>query len=162
MMDWQRIVLILGMAIIGVMLLIRWNDFQEARQPTLANNTTTTSVVSPSQTDTPQIPDTPITPDDSLEASDEIHTPTRTAPVISEPKQQGSKLVSVKTDTLDILIDTYGGDIVKASLVKYPTKIDRPNDPLVLLNRNESTINVAKSGLMGTNGTNLKNTQSPT
>ncbi|MGI1679461.1 MAG: membrane protein insertase YidC [Cellvibrionaceae bacterium] len=162
-MDWQRIVLIMGMAIVGVMLLIQWNDFQEARQPILENNTTTSTVISPVQTDTPRIPDAVPANTTSAAVSDEIPTPTGTAPaVIAEPKKQGSRLISVKTDSLHVLIDTYGGDIVKASLPKYPVEIDRPDEPLVLLNRNDSTTYIAQSGLVGTNGTDLTNGERPT
>lgn len=176
MMDWQRIVLIMGMAIVGVMLLIRWNDFQEARRPVIESNTTTATQSTVTRVATPQTAlgpqdqnqntqsstsDAPTAPVQTDSASD-IPTLVSSAPVVvDQPQPQGSQLISVKTDSLHVLIDTYGGDIVKVSLPKYPVEIDQPDEPLVLLNRNETTTYIAQSGLVGVNGTDLANGERP-
>lgn len=42
--------------------------------------------------------------------------------------------ISVKTDTLDIKINTYGGDIVYAALPTHPVSLDEPDKATVILN----------------------------
>ncbi|MBV1883474.1 MAG: membrane protein insertase YidC [Pseudomonadales bacterium] len=85
----------------------------------------------------------------SLEANQEIPT------IESSNLPLTNNLVSVLTDTLDIRIDTVGGDIVYAGLVKYPLTIDNPDIPFTLLNRNESQIYIAESGVVGKSGSDL-------
>ncbi len=63
-----------------------------------------------------------------------------------------SQLIHIKTDLLNITLDTQGGNIIGSSLVKYPTKINQPNDPFVLLNINNDSYYVAQSGLTGKQG----------
>ena len=70
-------------------------------------------------------------------------------------QQVTTNLVTVKTDNLQIRIDTLGGDIVYAGLVKYPMTIDNPDIPFTLLNRNETQIYVAESGVVGKSGSDL-------
>ncbi|MES2142036.1 MAG: membrane protein insertase YidC [Pseudomonadota bacterium] len=62
----------------------------------------------------------------------------------------GQRFIHVKTDALDILIDTQGGNIVQASLLKYPERANDPNSqPFQLLSKNPDSYYVAQSGLAG-------------
>lgn len=61
-----------------------------------------------------------------------------------------TKLISVKTDTLSIKINTQGGDIVEAKLLKYDTEQGNGIPFTVLQNGNQKY--VAQSGLTGANG----------
>lgn len=59
------------------------------------------------------------------------------------------KIVRVKTDLLDVEINTLGGDISRLALFKHPDGQDK-SKPLVLFHRGEGTHNyVAQSGLLG-------------
>jgi YidC/Oxa1 family membrane protein insertase len=44
-----------------------------------------------------------------------------------------ARLLSVRTDVLDLLIDLDGGDIVRVDLPQYPVHKDRPDEPVRLL-----------------------------
>ncbi len=57
--------------------------------------------------------------------------------------------IRVLTDTFDLTIDTAGGNIVQAKLRDYPTSLDQPRDPFVLLDDTERLFYVAQSGLLG-------------
>jgi YidC/Oxa1 family membrane protein insertase len=62
-----------------------------------------------------------------------------------------AKLIKVKTDVLDLTINTQKGDIVEASLIKYPREL-KSAEPFVLLTDDPNAIYIAQSGLVGTPG----------
>ncbi|MBL4795683.1 MAG: membrane protein insertase YidC, partial [Pseudomonadales bacterium] len=85
----------------------------------------------------------------SLETNTEISILDSTEQTLS------NRLISIKTDNFEIRIDPRGGDIVYAGLVKYPMTLDNPSIPFTLLNRNESEVYVAESGVVGKSGSDL-------
>lgn len=71
---------------------------------------------------------------------------------LSTPNSQQSRFIHVKTDVLDVLIDTLGGDIVKASLLQYPQHPSEATSlPFQLLSENPANYYVAQSGLLVAN-----------
>ena len=56
--------------------------------------------------------------------------------------------VRVTTDLLEVEIDTAGGDLREAKMLRYPVAKDRPNEPFTLLNDDTPKIFVAQSGLL--------------
>lgn len=84
-----------------------------------------------------------------------------TAPAVTAtattPVAQG-QLVNVKTDLLDVTIDTHGGDIVAVKLLKYATTLGS-SEPFLLLNDNPKTRYLAESGLLGTQGPDTRQSQ---
>jgi YidC/Oxa1 family membrane protein insertase len=61
------------------------------------------------------------------------------------------QLVTVKTDLLDVAIDTRGGDILGVNLTQYPASLGS-SLPTVLLNDEPKTRYIAESGLLGKQG----------
>ena len=61
------------------------------------------------------------------------------------------KLITVKTDVLDIRINTRGGDIDEADLLAYPATL-HSEDPFRLLETNPGFVYQAQSGLIGLHG----------
>jgi YidC/Oxa1 family membrane protein insertase len=59
-----------------------------------------------------------------------------------------SRLVSVKTDVLDLQIDLAGGTVVSARLLNYPVDLDFPDVKVRLLSSDGSRFKVAQSGLL--------------
>lgn len=59
--------------------------------------------------------------------------------------------IRVKTDVLDVQIDTLGGNIIGVELPNYQEKL-HSNQPFVLLNNQADTRYIAQSGLLGSNG----------
>jgi YidC/Oxa1 family membrane protein insertase len=141
--DWQRNLLLAGMAATVFMLIGEWSDFQDRKNPVVATETSfaaTPSVDLPSNEAPVSAEDIPSDPD--LKA---------TSPTVKTNTQQ--KLISVKTDSLVMLIDTLGGDIVKVGLPRHFAQLDTPDQPFVLLNNTDDKTYIAKSGLIGQNGT---------
>lgn len=65
-------------------------------------------------------------------------------------KSQGQRFVHVKTDVLDALIDTQGGNIVQANLLGYPERANEANSPpFQLLSNSPDSYYVAQSGVAG-------------
>jgi YidC/Oxa1 family membrane protein insertase len=62
----------------------------------------------------------------------------------------GAKLITVTTDTLSIKINTQGGDIVEAKLIKFDTEQGNGIPFTIMQNGNQKY--VAQSGLTGANG----------
>lgn len=77
---------------------------------------------------------------------------TPTAPAIkTQPLAADSQIIKVKTDVLDVSIDTRGGDIIEAKLLHYPESLDS-KVPFLLLNNDPNTRYIAQSGLLSKQG----------
>ncbi len=61
------------------------------------------------------------------------------------------KLISVKTDVLDLTINTRGGDVEQALLPAYPKELNS-TQPFQLLETSPQFIYQAQSGLTGRDG----------
>lgn len=140
-MDWLRTSLIAGIAFICFLLVIRWGEFQERHQPKVDQTTVSTGTA---PLETSEVPD--ISSSTVQSSDDQIPTP-------NAPIQSSAGWVRVTTDVLDVLIDPNGGDIVKVALPTFLKALNTPDDPLVLLNQTDSHTYVARSGLVGPNGT---------
>ncbi len=155
-MDIPRYLLIAASAALAVMLLGEWTAFKEQQLNTTERIRLADTLNMPS-TDTGTSGQTLTLATDSNETtmSDtpldvpviEVET---TKDIVNKPAQQ---LITVTTDTLDVVIDLTGGDIVEAALRDFPDQIDQPDDPFILLERNDTRTYVAQSGLVGPNGT---------
>ena len=150
-MIWLRNALIAAIAVVSFLLFIEWNKFQERHQVEISSSEETLpSVPTPSQ-------ENPLASPSTAETSDEIPLPPTdvssdsSVPSLAKPNPQ-AQLISVVTDNLEIKIDTYGGDIVKAALREHKLKLNG-DEPFILLNRSESHTYIAQSGLVGKNGT---------
>lgn len=67
------------------------------------------------------------------------------------PPSSVGKMINVKTDVLDVAIDTRGGDVVSTKLIQYKESLGS-NDPLILMNDNPATRYIAESGLLSSAG----------
>ena len=67
------------------------------------------------------------------------------------PASGQGKLISVKTDVLDLTINTRGGDVEQALLPAYPKELNS-TQPFQLLETSPQFIYQAQSGLTGRDG----------
>ena len=75
-------------------------------------------------------------------------TPGVAAPVSEDQSAPVSnQQVRVLTDTIDVTLGTRGGDINGVKLNLYPTSIDTPDDPFVLMSDQPDLYFIAQSGL---------------
>lgn len=70
-------------------------------------------------------------------------------PVMTVPEK---RTIHVKTNVLNIDIDTLGGNIIKAKLPKYPVSLDKPDVPIQVLSDASIHLYTAESGLLGIAG----------
>ena len=85
-------------------------------------------------------------PDDSLPALTEPVTSTE-AP--DRPAQAPERVIRVRTDVFDLMIDTQGGDLVRADLLTYPVDKDNPDLPIRLLDFTPDNRWVFQTGFRG-------------
>ena len=159
-MDFQRILILLGLAITTYMLILAWSeDYGSGRiesesadaisTPNTDILTNINSLPSASQNGPFSEASVDFLPLDSIKPEPVLGT---TSDVMDlQSNSQNARYVTVTTDVLNLLIDTVGGDIVKASLKKFPVAIDQPDSPFVLMDPRNAY--AAQSGLIGPNGT---------
>lgn len=148
-MDWQRSALIAAIVLVFGLLFIRWNEFQEAHAPVITEVNNESVLIPPlpeervlssevQQGDTSDIPEL-------VQRVEEVQVKEN---VIAE-----ARLVTVKSDVLEVTIDTLGGDIVRVALLQHLVSQEPGADSFVILNRTQSHTYIAQSGLIGRNGT---------
>lgn len=147
-MDFQRTLLIAGLAIVGYLMILQWDkDYDQV--PTSTDQHQTISSVG----DTPKLTQPKTDTDDVPKLDSAIGDATDNTVATNE-------IVTVTTDTLVVEINTNGGDIVKASLRGYPVKLpdaDEPTPaPFALLEQSSARTFIAQSGLIGPDGTDGK------
>ena len=141
-MDWQRNLLISAIIVVLALLFIRWNEFKEVHSPVVAD-ISSEEIVLPEGGNTPGSEGT--NPDGIPSAGSDEHA--------SGSSTTDSRLIVLTSDTLELTIDTLGGDIVKTALLRFPQSQEEGAKPVVILNRTADSTYVAQSGLIGTNGT---------
>ena len=132
-MDNQRLILFIALSFVVLLLWEAWQrDYGPEPQPVAAeagSKGADGSVSAPAA----DVPDA--LPDSGMAAEAE-----------PEPDPQ-SRRIRVKTDVLDLEIDTRGGDLVGAALLDYPVDADKPDVPVRLLHERPNDIFVVQSGL---------------
>jgi len=156
-MDLAKFFLYSALAVVTYLLLLQWNEDyppQIAVAPTANSSNTnqdtpTTANVTPDiATDVPvntPIPESPTSSADTTPPALDVTPSVQLSP---------GQLVTVTTDTQELLIDMNGGDIVQLALPQYLRQIDVPDDPFILLENSTNRSYVAQSGLIVSNGNN--------
>ena len=151
-MNFQRYLLIGAIAALSFMLLTEWVNFRDQRKGT--------DVVAAyqQQQKTSYTTATPVT---ESELPTGIASTGNDADIPSfEPLEPTNKItvvdsvdrIKVKTDALEIDINTKGGDIVFAALPKHFAELNNPEIPFILLEQSNLRTYIAQSGLIGVNG----------
>ena len=142
-MDIQRSILIVALAIVSYMMVLQWNqDYGQAALPTEIAATTST---------VPGLPDTSAASASANNDGIPSSTPAAEASSINAAPVVNDELIRVKTDVLDLAIDPRGGDVVQLRLTQYPRRQDRPDVPFLLFDNGNERTYLAQSGLIGTN-----------
>jgi YidC/Oxa1 family membrane protein insertase len=140
-MDYRRLILYFALAFVAFSLWTAWlKDYPSAPSAPAAVEAPQQQVVPSVSSQAPNVPVPPQTPQATAAA----------APVLSQTPTE--RVVDVKTDVLDVKIDTLGGDIVQVALPNYPAEVRTPHVPVTLLNDSPETFYVAQSGVTGPQG----------
>ena len=159
MTDYSKMIKIALYGALIVVALLLWNAWQreygtQAPQQTQASRTVTQANISsnvPTSTNTAASSPTSNVPSipSSMQASS---THTSVTDATSNSTLSADRLIHVKTDVLNVVIDKLGGNIVAVGLPKYPETLGTPNQAFKLLNDQKPHYYVAESGLTGTQG----------
>ena len=152
-MDIPRYALIAASVLLGLMLLGEWTRFSEEQQTAAlpAVPMVAPAETYPSPAPTPKADsDLPVNEDVDL-ASQAVTESAR-----SDSESVTGQLITVHTDTLEVMIDLNGGDVVGTALKSYPKTLAAPDDPFVLLERNAQRTYIAQSGIVGSDGIDSK------
>ncbi|MDG2090232.1 MAG: membrane protein insertase YidC [Gammaproteobacteria bacterium] len=141
-MNHTRNALLAGLALVSYLMLLAWNgDYPQQVQQSVE----IASAPIPNSIDLPQAIN-------SNQAEDLPQVQARSEPVNTPAATDNSSLITVSTPSHKVTINLLGGDIVSIALPKYPTNLDTPNDPFVLLRNDNAGVYVSQSGLIGENG----------
>jgi YidC/Oxa1 family membrane protein insertase len=135
-MDNVRLLLFMALAFIGMLIYQAWQQDYGPGTQIAAPQPVQPSTVFGETPDAPQRADI----DSAMPNLPGETTPTAAA---------NARLIEVRTDTLDLAIDTRGGTIVDARLIQYPVAVDQPDVKYRLLSQRPSDYFIAQSGLLG-------------
>ena len=128
-MESQRSLLFIALLVVSYLLFSQW---QQDKAPVIQETTLSQNV------------------EKSVNGTDYI-------PQASEPNSPSAKktaaiahIIDIKTDVLELKINTQGGDVIEAKLLKYNTQLNN-NIPFTLMHNGSFTY-IAQSGLIGSNG----------
>ena len=126
-MQGLRNILIGAILVVTFLLFIEWNEFSEKKKLAQSENVSSSPTATQfagdvSVNETTNGESLPVVQETSsnanLSAGDDIPSIANENPPEQTLPTQQAKLVSVTTDNFEILIDTFGGDIVQSSLLK--------------------------------------------
>ena len=159
-MNWLRYALIAGMCAVSYLLFLEWNKFEQAQIAAnpVSEETLVSEVISPNEIDVDALMPSPTIADNT---TDDLPSVSSTDPATEAELAPEARLISVKTDSFDLLIDTFGGDLVRVALNKYLAEQKEGSDPFLLMNRSSINTYIAQSGLVGQNGTDKSSSQRP-
>jgi len=141
-MDVRRILLIAGLAVVSYIMILQWsNDYSDSapEQQSVSSQSSTVNEVPAAVADSSG--DVPSVSQDGTETAD----------VVQNDSAVSGTVIEVQTDVLNLRIDLKGGDIVFASLPKYPQHANTPDRPFTILENQQRTY-TAMSGLVGDDG----------
>ncbi|MEH6456147.1 MAG: membrane protein insertase YidC [Cocleimonas sp.] len=133
-MEQQRPFLYLSLFFLGFLI---WSTWQQKNAPPPPVTTTTTSSFAENPVSVPtSVPSAAIPTGDNTAA----------VPQANSINENIAKLVHVKTDVLEIYINTVGGTIVQADLPAFPISLEEPDVGVRIINKEKDY--AAQSGLV--------------
>ena len=146
-MDLQRSLLIGAIAVLSFMLLTEWVGFKDEKASSQVVQTE--RIISNGDAQPGEVPQlgaasAAAAMDDVPSAPDEAQATTAPAAATAP----ATRTVQVHTDSLQLAIDLEGGDIIEVALPRHLDKIDNPDVPFVLLEKNGNRTYISQSGLI--------------
>ena len=145
-MDIRRVVLYAALALIVYSL---WTSWQHDYPPVHPQQVV-------SEEKATEAKDSQLLPNIGISSTNQSETKVITGSEETINENAASQLVRVKTDVLDLHIDTRYGDIVKAQLLDYPESLEDKDNPITLLQNRTSERYVANSSLLTGSGQSVQ------
>ena len=144
-MDPVRLLLISTTAVLSLMLLIKWNQYSDEYQKQ-QSELYTAAITEPGLVTNESV--TVLTSQGINDGIPSVNQETNPLSLLLDD----SETFNLATDALDLVVSADGGDVVSASLPKFPVRLDTPDQPFRLLENNNLRRYVAQSGLIGPDG----------
>lgn len=143
-MDVQRVILIAALALVSYLMVLQWNeDYGPAQQPQQQQTATVSAYGDSNSQPVSELPQ-------ASDANQDADVPVSGQEAVAKPVDS-NKLISVRTDVLELLIDPKGGDVIHAALPEHESALSS-GQSFVLLEQNANRTYVAQSGLVGQDG----------
>ena len=152
-MNQTRTLLVVALLFVAWLLWNQWQQDYGAPLPTSAAQSTVQSSssagVPASANGSAEVPNASASSTaGALTAQDTPPSKPATNEVVARPSQ----LITLSNDVLRLTIDTRGGSIVRADLLKYPQQVKNDTTPVRLLSDDPDRLFLAQDGLVGANG----------
>jgi YidC/Oxa1 family membrane protein insertase len=146
-MENQRLFIFIALVFLGMLLYQEWQrDYGTPAVQTAS--TSNTQAAQPGVTPAINSADVPTATAVDSDVPQAADAPKPATPTISgvDNKLNSAQRIHVRTDYLDVYLDTYGGDIREVNLRRYPVAQDKPNEPFQLMTDKGAKLYVAQSG----------------
>ncbi len=140
-MNWQKNIILAAIGVVVWLLVVRWSGFEG---------------IQPIQSVVDQQSQIPVEMEYPSESTATSTLPSLAVEPVIKETFVGSEhqYVTVKTDVINVTLDTLGGDIVEVKLLNNLTAMAVDGgQPITLLTRSNGDLFVAESGLIGKDGT---------
>ncbi|HYA38976.1 MAG TPA: membrane protein insertase YidC [Candidatus Methylomirabilis sp.] len=134
-MDNQRLLLFFALALV---LMFIWQAWEQQNAPPPVSTTPAPSAPSNSTPSVPAVPE--------QAGAEQTKTPKMTAVLPRETR------IHVRTDLVEAVIDTEGGDVRQWDLRRYPVSVDKPDEPFLLMQDKGPEFFITQSGVIGLDG----------
>ena len=139
-MDNLRIFLLISLALVGAMIYGQWqDDYADQKAAVTQTESASSSVTTPNPQAAKDLPSRPVSENSSTTADTAAET------------QVENQSIRVKTDVLDIAINTRGGNVVESQLLQYSTELGEKT-LVKLQNSQPQRFFSVQSGLLGNAG----------
>jgi YidC/Oxa1 family membrane protein insertase len=142
-MDNRRLFLFAALVFIAYLIYQAWMQDYGPKTPAVQS-----PAISSTTTPTPEIPSAP---NATAPAAETASSALVAAPSATAARSPEGQQIHVRTDVLDVIIDTAGGDIRQAELPKYPVELKKPQ-LVKVLNSDNAELLIAQSGLQTHSG----------
>lgn len=142
-MENQRLILFVALSVVILLLYNAWQDQHGPKPKPPAQS---------AGVQTPGIEQAPGTPSAPGEIPGSAPAQPAATPAAGAQAIGTQQPIHVRTDLLDVVIDTLGGDIRKVALLQYPQHVDTPEKPVLLFNDSLPRVLIAQSGLLSRSG----------
>jgi len=146
-MENQRLILFVALSVVILLLYSAWQEQYGPKPKAPAQTAQPAPGESPPAVPTSEVPAAP--GEIPATAPGEAAAVPQTAGAQAVASQQP---IRVRTDLLDVVIDTMGGDIRKVALLQYPQEVNTPEKSVQLFNDDLPKVLIAQSGLLSSSG----------
>ena len=153
-MEQQRLLLFVALAFIMFLMFDAWKQ-DHAKDDVVSTSVQSRQAKSDAGSTADRVASRPGASSDEIPVAESSSSVTAAANDSTVPSEQTSDIfkqgptIHVQTDVFDITISTIGGDIRQVLLLDFPTKLNEPENPFLLMNETLPRVFVAQSGFTG-------------